>query len=73
MLDSINLQDMESGDWARKLATEQLGPVLASLGVEEDPLTFFTDLVKSTLVLQLLTVSVMFYGTEVLGHYNAGG
>lgn len=53
MLDSIQLKDLESGDWARKLAEEQLGPVLSPLGVEEEPLDFFLDLVRLTLFMQV--------------------
>ena len=30
----------------QKLAEEQLGPILGSMGVSEDPLEFFVDLIK---------------------------
>lgn len=53
MLDTVQLKDLESGDWARKLADEQLGPVLSPLGVEEEPLDFFLDLVRITLFMQV--------------------
>ena len=53
MLDTVQLKDLESGDWARKLADEQLGQVLSPLGVEEEPLDFFLDLVRITLFMQV--------------------
>ena len=32
----------------RKLANEQMGPVLEAMGVTEDPFDFFVDLLKVT-------------------------
>lgn len=72
MLDNLQLKDVESGEWARKLATLQLGPVLGALGVEDDPLEFFLDLIKVMLFLQLITCGVVFYSTELFGSYDAG-
>jgi hypothetical protein len=46
MLDTLQVEDIASGSFARKLADQQLGPILSAMGVEEDPLTFLTDLVK---------------------------
>ncbi|GIL83151.1 hypothetical protein Vretifemale_11961 [Volvox reticuliferus] len=55
----------DTGDLMKKLADEQLGPVLQSLGVNEDPLAFFVDLLRLGTALQLLSGGLLFYGVEL--------
>lgn len=72
-LDQFSLEDALSGDTVmRKMAEDNFGPLLASMGVEEDPLTFFIDLVKVATCVQLITCAVVFYGAELGLHLDAG-
>ncbi|PNH03128.1 hypothetical protein TSOC_010834 [Tetrabaena socialis] len=74
VLESIKVDDLvgDRGDLMRKVAEEQLGPVLRTLGVEEDPLTFFVDLLRVATALQLGSAAVLFYGSEVWGGLDTG-
>ncbi|GLI59971.1 hypothetical protein VaNZ11_002029 [Volvox africanus] len=67
VLDSIKVDDLlgDTGDLMKKLADEQLGPVLQSLGVSEEPLAFFVDLLRLGTTLQLLSAALLFYGMEL--------
>lgn len=56
-----------------QVADDQLGPLLRSVGIEEDPLAFFTDLLRLGTALQLGSAAVLFYGAELAGGYDAGG
>lgn len=64
--------DSEPGDLMRKLADQQLGPMLSSMGISEDPLAFFTDLLRLGAALQLVSAAVLFYGAELGAGMDAG-
>ncbi len=68
-----DLVDSEPGDLMRKLADQQLGPMLSSMGISEDPLAFFTDLLRLGAALQLGTTALLFYGAELGAGMDAGG
>ncbi|EFJ52224.1 hypothetical protein VOLCADRAFT_120398 [Volvox carteri f. nagariensis] len=74
VLDTINVDDLmgDTGGLMKKLADEQLGPLLQSLGVSEDPLTFFVDLLRLATALQLLSAGALFYGVELWGGLDSG-
>lgn len=55
-----------------QLADEQLGPLLKSLGVHDDPLEFFMDLLRLATALQLLSGGALFYGAELCGGLDSG-
>ncbi|KAG2483562.1 hypothetical protein HYH03_017569 [Edaphochlamys debaryana] len=74
VLDTIKVEDLtgDPGDLMRKVADEQLGPILSSMGISEDPLDFFVDLLRIATAAQLLSAGALFYGAEWLGHLDAG-
>ncbi|KAG2436067.1 hypothetical protein HYH02_011578 [Chlamydomonas schloesseri] len=74
VLDSIKVDDLlgDNNNLMQKVADEQLGPLLRSVGIEEDPLAFFTDLLRLGTALQLGSAAVLFYGAELAGGYDAG-
>ncbi|KXZ54506.1 hypothetical protein GPECTOR_4g571 [Gonium pectorale] len=74
VLDSIKVDDLlgDKQDLMRKVADEQLGPMLRSIGISDDPLTFFLDLLRLATTLQLLSAGVLFYGAELLGGFDSG-
>ncbi|PNW83187.1 hypothetical protein CHLRE_06g310350v5 [Chlamydomonas reinhardtii] len=74
VLDSIKVDDLlgDNNNLMQKVADDQLGPLLRSVGIEEDPLAFFTDLLRLGTALQLGSAAVLFYGAELAGGYDAG-
>ncbi|GLC33472.1 hypothetical protein PLESTB_000078600 [Pleodorina starrii] len=74
VLESIKVDDLmgDQGDLMKKLADEQLGPLLSSLGINEDPLEFFVDLLRLATGLQLVSAGVLFYGAELWGGLDSG-
>lgn len=73
LVDSFTVDDiLDSNSLLKQLAEKNLGPILAAMGVDEDPLSFFIDLLKYSLMVQLLTSAVVFYGVELGLHMDAG-
>ncbi|GFR52804.1 hypothetical protein Agub_g15426 [Astrephomene gubernaculifera] len=74
VLDSLKVDDVmgEGGDLMAKIAEEQLGPLLRSLDIAEEPLAFFTDLLRTATALQLLSAGALFYGAELGAGCDAG-
>ncbi|KIY97207.1 hypothetical protein MNEG_10756 [Monoraphidium neglectum] len=66
LIDQMKLSDAAEGDsLMRQVAQAQLGPLLASVGSDEDPYSFFLDLVKIAACLQLGTAAAVFYTCEL--------
>eukprot|EP00955_Chlamydomonas_euryale_P063467 358674-Chlamydomonas_euryale.AAC.4 len=73
MLDDLGYEDMMDFERLMRKVTEgQLGPVLQSMGIQEDPLAFFVEVVKLATFLQLVTCGALFYGAELIGSYDTG-
>lgn len=74
-LDSLSYEDLLNQDSQvmRKLAEEQLAPILQSMGIEDDPLVFFMELLQLATFIQFVTCGVLFYSAELWGHYDTGG
>ncbi|KAG1654929.1 hypothetical protein FOA52_004715 [Chlamydomonas sp. UWO 241] len=73
MLDEVTYEDVMDGDkLLRKVTDAQLGPVLAAMGIDADPFSFFIELIKIATVMQLVSGAALFYGAELLGGYDAG-
>ncbi|MEW5305409.1 MAG: hypothetical protein WDW36_007948 [Sanguina aurantia] len=69
------------GPWLRDVNTEeeeavldkQRGAKLSQQGIDQAPDEIFDELMKLSLFLKFLTVGAVFYGTQVLGHYDSSG
>lgn len=73
VVDSWSVDDVIDSDKVmRQVAEQNLGPLLATLGVDEDPLTFFYDLFKFACALQLATAGVLFYSCELGLGFDVG-
>jgi len=73
MLETISYDDLISGDNVmRKLANEQLGPILVAMGITADPFDFFMELIQMATFMQLVTVGILFYSAELFAHYDTG-
>eukprot|EP00879_Flechtneria_rotunda_P023515 GHRR01024877.1.p1 GENE.GHRR01024877.1~~GHRR01024877.1.p1 ORF type:complete len:196 (+),score=75.35 GHRR01024877.1:491-1078(+) len=73
MVDSWGVADIQSDKVFRDISEQQLGPLLQSMGVEEDPYDFFIGMMKLALGLQLASAAVVFYAAELGFHLDAGG
>ena len=75
LLESIKYEELVQDDNGlfRRMAEQQLGPIMAQLGLEnEDPLEFFLELIKIATFMQFVTCGMAFYSSEVFGHLNTG-
>ncbi len=43
------------------------------MGVDEDPYTFFIELLKLASSIQLVSIGVLYYTAELGLHYDSGG
>ena len=72
-MDKFSLDEILSGDrFMQELADKELGPVLESLGIQEDALSFFKGILKVAAIIQLFLCGMVFYGSELYLHYDAG-
>lgn len=75
LIDQLSYEDLvgpNSGNFFRQLAEAQLGPILAAMGIDEDPFDFFVEVIKLATFLQFVTCGMLFYGTELWAHLDTG-
>eukprot|EP00798_Chlamydomonas_sp_ICE-L_P013410 gene13410-19261_t len=75
LIESVTYEElMEPGNNVfKRLADQQLGPSLDAMGItDESPFDFFITLVSAGLLIQFVSVGMLFYSSELIGHMDAG-